>query len=275
MESATEQPAKAKPETIGIFWKTCVCLAAKGASPFANDWQWFFGYPVYTYITGTTLFAAIVGNRTGMITGHPGWDTLIAGIAAFVLTWLVAFIGRVVTVAATKFNEAEAKSAALGAALSDAELRTAHTKAIEDQTKALREQIAATGATSKAAEGSRIRLTKTQCADLARELSGRGLASIDPDDLLLRFAIGNQECKTFAQDLKSAFGTAGWNGSFSTTLDEHHDLSGLRLCVESLDAKPKAAIIMAESLREAKIPFDWWAWTGIGASRVVVFVYPP
>ena len=117
-------------------------------------------------------------------------------------------------------------------------------------------------------------LTKPQHDDLVRELRERKLPSMRSDDLWLRFSAGDKECKTFAQQLKSALPSAGWNGDFGTTLDERHDVNGLRICVENLDSKPAIANVLSESLRQAKIHFDWLPWPGMG-DQVVHFVYPP
>lgn len=173
-----------KPESTWTFWKTCVVMAAKGASPFANDWQWVWGVPVWQWASGTSLFTwlfvglSVSDGHGGMTTGHPWLDGLIAAAVAFLITWLIAFISRIFTVAAERYNEAVARADALGIAHSDAELRTAHTKAIEEHTKALREQ---TVARAEAAAPTKPdgQLSYTELASRARDLAAQCRTAIE------------------------------------------------------------------------------------------------
>src|ERR1700733_2239686 len=70
------------------FWRTCAARARVGASEFANDWQWFSGVPL-----ASALATYIVARRgSDLTTGSPIADGVLAAAAAFLITWLVAFL---------------------------------------------------------------------------------------------------------------------------------------------------------------------------------------
>lgn len=113
-------------------------------------------------------------------------------------------------------------------------------------------------------------LSKDQQEALGEELKERGL---DNNKVAVRFYGGHEECKRYAAQLAEAMSFGGWQGEISTTLDERHDLTGLRLCIPDMDAKPRSANILAAAFRQAKIDFEWWQWNGLG-DQIIVFVYP-
>jgi hypothetical protein len=104
----------------------------------------------------------------------------------------------------------------------------------------------------------------------AEDLKERG---IDADKLEVRYASGCVECKEFAGKLAEALIWAGWNGATDTSLDERPELTGLRPCLEDMDAKPRNANLLAGALRRANIDFEWWPMPGL-QDRLSLWVYP-
>lgn len=74
------------------FWLKSIQEAARGSVAFANDWQWLFGIPV---ISGLAGYAATRSGKTDLTTGYPILDGLLSALGAFTITWLIAFLGRV------------------------------------------------------------------------------------------------------------------------------------------------------------------------------------
>jgi hypothetical protein len=72
------------------FWWQCCRIAFKGNSSFANSWQWMFGTPAVALIA---YFAARNG-LTELTTGHLILDAFLVALAAFIITWSVAFLVR-------------------------------------------------------------------------------------------------------------------------------------------------------------------------------------
>jgi hypothetical protein len=73
------------------FWARCVREAFWGNSAFANDWQWVVGNPLSAVLGG--LLATYLG-ATALSTGSNILDAFFAALAAFIITWLVAFLIR-------------------------------------------------------------------------------------------------------------------------------------------------------------------------------------
>jgi uncharacterized membrane protein len=82
------------------FWRLCARTAFWGNAAFANDWQWVFGNPVASAFGGIIVaalgaIAPTIAARLGatdMTTGNPALDSFLGALAAFVITWLAAFI---------------------------------------------------------------------------------------------------------------------------------------------------------------------------------------
>jgi hypothetical protein len=79
---------------VFCYWWRCAKAAAKGNSSFANSWQWIFGIPVVSGIVG---YIAVRTGRTEVSTGFPILDGFLVALGAFVVTWVVAFCGRLLT----------------------------------------------------------------------------------------------------------------------------------------------------------------------------------
>ncbi|MCP3372515.1 hypothetical protein [Bradyrhizobium cajani] len=100
------------------FWWRCVRTAAGGNSTFANDWQWVFGNPAISAF-GTAIiglfgaFSPTLAKRLGfseMTTGWPIIDTFIGALGAFVVTWMVAFLVRLLNEPVVLFEAQKARA---------------------------------------------------------------------------------------------------------------------------------------------------------------------
>lgn len=84
------------------FWKECAKRANKGTSAFANDWQWVYGTPLASAIG---VYIASNKGATWVTTGYPIADAFLAALAAFIITWAVAFLHRLYKTAPEMFRE--------------------------------------------------------------------------------------------------------------------------------------------------------------------------
>ena len=89
-----------------MFYWSCIKEAAPGHSPFANDWQWVYGVPVWQYLTSATSFGLFLVAFKARLGG--GWfsaiaEGVLAAAAAFVLTWTVAFLMKLLTLPANRY----------------------------------------------------------------------------------------------------------------------------------------------------------------------------
>jgi hypothetical protein len=73
------------------FWWQCARIAFWGNTAFANDWQWLFGVPA---ASGLAAFVASRRGATDLTTTYPILDGILAALAAFIITWVVAFLVR-------------------------------------------------------------------------------------------------------------------------------------------------------------------------------------
>ena len=74
-----------------VFWWRCAREAFWGNSAFANDWQWVVGNPLASVLGG--LLATGLGAAAAT-TGSSIFDAFLAALAAFVITWFVAYLVR-------------------------------------------------------------------------------------------------------------------------------------------------------------------------------------
>ncbi len=114
------------------------------------------------------------------------------------------------------------------------------------------------------------RLSDEQKKLVASELKTSGWL---PDAIWIRYANGCDECRRYASDLAAALTVAGWNGDFGRSLDEREELTGLKLNVADMNAKPHTAALLALALEEASIDFEWWPMSGMEKERVILWVY--
>lgn len=84
------------------FWWICTKRAFRGNTAFANDWQWFFGVPACLWLF---TFVASYSGATDTTTGHPILDSFLVGLGAFIVTWTIAFIVRLLNMPAVVFHE--------------------------------------------------------------------------------------------------------------------------------------------------------------------------
>ena len=77
------------------FWWRCARIAFWGNAPFANDWQWLLGYPATALIVSVAgYFYADLSGRIELTLTNGAIGLLVAAVIAFVITWLVAFLAR-------------------------------------------------------------------------------------------------------------------------------------------------------------------------------------
>jgi hypothetical protein len=84
------------------FWWMCAKQAFWGNTAFANDWQWMFGIPAAT--AAGALLARVMGVRE-LTSGNAIFDVFLAGLVAFIITWLVAFVVRLASAPVTLYYE--------------------------------------------------------------------------------------------------------------------------------------------------------------------------
>ena len=80
--------------TFSSFWWLCAKRAARGASSFANSWQWVVGTPALAFILyyiGRWLGGDVLRLPQNTLGGFE------AALAAFVLTWLFKFLIELTT----------------------------------------------------------------------------------------------------------------------------------------------------------------------------------
>jgi hypothetical protein len=106
-------------DSTRAFWWRCIRLAHRGSSAFANDWQWFLGVPL-----ATVLFASVASwfKVAAVTTGNPILDGVVAGAAAFVITYGVRFIPRLVKAPARLYYREKRRADSLSARLTGKEV---------------------------------------------------------------------------------------------------------------------------------------------------------
>src|ERR1700687_3959345 len=85
------------------FWWACVKRAARGSSAFANDWQWLLGFPVLAAII--SFVKRWFGEGAVSLNTDTALGALESAGAAFIITWLAAFIARVFSSASNFYYE--------------------------------------------------------------------------------------------------------------------------------------------------------------------------
>jgi hypothetical protein len=88
------------------FWWMCAKRAARGSSAFANDWQWLIGYPATAaslWILG--YFYAELSGRIEVTLATGALGALAAAFIAYIITWSVSFVGRLLNVPVAIFFE--------------------------------------------------------------------------------------------------------------------------------------------------------------------------
>jgi hypothetical protein len=87
------------------FWWPCVKYAARGSAAFANDWQWLFGIPI---VAGIIRYISVSHGKQGLSTESPIADGVIFAAGAFLVTWLIGFVIRLLHAPVVKNAEAKA-----------------------------------------------------------------------------------------------------------------------------------------------------------------------
>jgi hypothetical protein len=77
------------------FWWLCVRKAFWGNTAFANDWQWLVGYPATAALLWALgYFYAEFSGRVEVTLANGALGALAAAFIAFVITWIIAFVAR-------------------------------------------------------------------------------------------------------------------------------------------------------------------------------------
>jgi hypothetical protein len=78
-----------------LFYWQCTKIAARENSAFANDWQWLIGYPATAAVLWLLgYFYAELSGRIEVTLSTGALGALAAAFVAYIITWLVSFIGR-------------------------------------------------------------------------------------------------------------------------------------------------------------------------------------
>ena len=93
------------------FWILVLKRARLGAASYANDWQWVFGAPAVAAFAGA--FVASDKGMTTVTTGNSILDAFLAALAAFIVTWLIAFGINLIKAPAQLLREEQEKTAKL------------------------------------------------------------------------------------------------------------------------------------------------------------------
>lgn len=119
------------------FWAECTKIAARDSVAIANDWQWLIGFPALAAIL-VVVKRAFAGGISVVIDQNTALGALEAAGAAFVITWTVAFVVRLLHAPVVLFNAETAQVDELTATCAALRLRADHTQALRDQTDELR-----------------------------------------------------------------------------------------------------------------------------------------
>src|SRR5260370_16092482 len=84
------------------FWWTCVTQAFRRNTSFANSWPWMFGVPAASFLAS---YVASVMGVAEVTSGNAILDAFLTALVAFIITWLVAFILRLIAAPAALYNE--------------------------------------------------------------------------------------------------------------------------------------------------------------------------
>ncbi|MFK0692930.1 hypothetical protein ACFX5Q_33040 [Mesorhizobium sp. IMUNJ 23033] len=114
------------------------------------------------------------------------------------------------------------------------------------------------------------RLSPAQKNVLADSLKSRNFR---PNDVAVRFAAGNDECREYAEDFADVLRRLGWTDHSGTSIDEDPHLTKLRLVIDSQDAHPQNAAMMADAFRDAGVSFEWGQMDGPLGTPTILYVY--
>lgn len=98
-------------------------FSARGNSPFANDWGWASGIPALQYVAQSAT--PLVGLSAAIIRWIGGGDTvstivdgILAAAAVFAITWLVAFLPKLLKAPADRYFAEKGRADELATQLS-------------------------------------------------------------------------------------------------------------------------------------------------------------
>jgi hypothetical protein len=94
--------ARSFDAAVLLLWWTCARRAFWGNTAFANDWQWVFGVPLCSAVV---VWLSSKYQLSDLTTGSPIGDAFLAALAAFIVTWLVAFFVRLLNAPVVLYDE--------------------------------------------------------------------------------------------------------------------------------------------------------------------------
>jgi hypothetical protein len=187
------------------FWWLCIARAFWRNAAFANDWQWMFGIPVVSAVL------AVIAARKGipvteLTTGNLIVDAFVIAIAAFIITWVVAFCARLIHIPGVLYYEEKNRADKLH--------RERHQEVVLREIAMLRARVA------------RLRIEMEQDV--------QSLKDWEPEFEGLRAEIARkiQEYSNAAE--AEIFTTAGNLRDRSTVVGTKHDLY-INFCIRDLD----------------------------------------
>jgi hypothetical protein len=121
------QPNHGAMRTTLSIYRDCIKSAARGNSPFANDWAWASGTPASQWVArSTTPFA---GSTVALIRWAGSGDLMsaildgiLAAGAAFFVTWMVAFVPKLLKAPADRYFAEKERADSLESALRQREV---------------------------------------------------------------------------------------------------------------------------------------------------------
>jgi hypothetical protein len=115
------------------FWWRCACIAAGYGTAFSNNWQWVWGVPA-----GVGALAGVASWQGGLFESNPVLYSFALGLLAFVLTWPIPFLVRMLVVPTQLVDEATQRADRLQAQLDGVEIEHDRIQAMRDQTEEMR-----------------------------------------------------------------------------------------------------------------------------------------
>ena len=93
------------------FWWSCAQAAARGISPFANDWQWAIGNPTVAAISPAVIAGLAAWFGSDYVSAeHPILAPFALAFGAYIVTWVVAFSFRTLSAAPRLYYEQKGRA---------------------------------------------------------------------------------------------------------------------------------------------------------------------
>lgn len=106
------------------FWRLAFRNALRNNTSFANDWAWLVGVPAASFLGA---YVSARSGSTGMSTGYPILDGLVAAAAAFLITWLASLLIRLANEPVALFHAQKDRADAAEARWAGSQMPTSDT----------------------------------------------------------------------------------------------------------------------------------------------------